>query len=102
MKILLILLLLVGNAWGEEVNCNWVCKEEVKSYEEPITAEFLIQSLAESGKICEVLGEHWWVEECLEVYSDYLGLPCQKQRVCKLCHKKQIWKEEWEDEKENQ
>ena len=46
-----------------------------------------IQSLAQSGKICEVLGEHWWGEG----YT---------YRTCKLCAKKQVWKEEWQDEDE--
>ena len=96
-----LLLLLATTAWGEDccgdasphiVIMNGQAYESEKQY---------IESIAESGKICEVYG-HWWGDvelECIEGYR--IGCVNHEksiERICKLCHKKQKWVEDWQDD----
>jgi len=77
----------------------------------PYREDEFIQSLASSGKVCEYLGEHWWEENVSSRWCNTseeakaLGWHCKpedngvvKERICRICHKKQVYKEEWEDE----
>ena len=99
--LVLVVLLVVGNAWGEEFkSIGWIGKTETESEERAV------KSLAESGKVCEMYGHNWK----MDTGCGYEPLPddvfcistSAKERICKLCHLKQVWHEEWVDEKETQ
>ena len=78
---------------GESIECTYLFDPD-------------IEELAESGKICEVYG-HWWEtyskQECYEISQNgdcVIGkmVPDEQSRICRICQKKQVWKEGWEDE----
>ena len=111
--IILLLLTCPVTAWGggEEFVFKSLSPEAVVTispngdlYFSEDGASRAVPVLAASGKICEIYG-HWWKTTSIQASSwdDRLSAEenmengIARERICKICQKKQVWKEEWED-----
>lgn len=105
LTIVVIILLMSGFVWGDEYlpqpwaenNSMWVWEpsEQVQynsDAEEYIISDTLIQKLADSGRICEVIGHKWDIQYSLTTFTGVDG------RTCVICGKHQIQKTIWGDE----